>query len=166
MAAVLWPEERPPHHVHSQKGFVLTAPRHRLVSALAGLTGALTALMALAGCSTAPAVGPVPGSTVSVAASPDSSTPAAEGLKIEINIDQKSVTPLEEKLVVDRGRSVVLVTRSDHDTSLTVTGPGIDRTEFIGRLSTISTAFVVDKPGVVVIRSTDPVATIARLTVR
>ena len=148
------------------KGSALTASRHRSLSAFAGVTAALTFSTGLASCSTAPAVGPVPGSTVAADASSGPSTPPAEGLKLEINIDQKSVTPLEKELVIDRGRSVVLVTRSDHDTSLTVTGPDIDRTDFIGRLTTISTTFVVDKPGVVVIKSTDPVATIARLTVR
>ncbi len=59
----------------------------------------------------------------------------------------------------------VLVTRSDHVTTLTVTGAGVDQTDFIGRLTTISTTFVTDEPGVVLIQSTDPAATIARLTV-
>ncbi len=93
------------------------------------------------------------------------STAPAEALKIEINIDQQTVSPLEKKFEVKRGRSVVLVTRSDHDTTLTVTGPGVDQSDFIGRLTTISTTFVADEPGVVLIRSTNPVATVARLTV-
>lgn len=85
---------------------------------------------------------------------------------MQINIDQQSVSPLDTKIELGPGRTVVLTTRSDHDTSLTVTGPGINRTEFIGRLTQISTTFVADLPGVIVIKSTDPAATIASLTVR
>lgn len=127
---------------------------------------ALTFLAAVAGCGTSPAVGPVPGNTAPTESSPDFSSPPAEGLKIEINIDQRTVTPLDKEFEVVQGRSVVLVTRSDHDTSLTVTGPRISRTDFIGRLTTISTAFVAEAPGVIMIESTDPAATIARITVR
>lgn len=142
----------------------MTTARSRHVSPIAALITGAVVVVALTGCTTAPAVGPLPGSTVSGPAS-DFSTPPAEGLKIEINIDQQTVSPLEEEYEVERGRSVVLVTRSDHDTTLTVTGPGVDQTDFIGRLTTISTTFVTDEPGVVLIRSTDPAATIARLTV-
>lgn len=145
----------------------MTAPRHYPPAlAVAGLTMALASLVAVAGCGTSPAVGPVPDNTIHADSSPGFSTPPAEALKIEINIDQKTVTPLEKEFEVVQGRSVVLVTRSDHDTSLTVTGPGISRTEFIGRLSTISTTFDAEAPGVIMVESTDPAATIARLTVR
>ena len=144
----------------------MTAPRPRSATTLAGLAASFTVLVALTGCTTTSAIGPVPSSTVNAAASPGSSTPPAEGLKIEINIDQKTVSPLEQEYQVERGRTVVLVTRSDHDTSLTVTGPGIDRSDFIGRLTTVSTTFVADQPGAILVQSTDPAATIARLTVR
>ena len=132
--------------------------------ALIALVMGAAVVVALTGCTTTPPIGPLPSSTASGPA-PDMSTPTAEALKIEINIDQKTVSPLEKEYEVQQGRSVVLVTRSDHDTTLTVTGPGVDQRDFIGRLTTISTTFVADEPGVVLIRSTDPVATIARLTV-
>ena len=141
------------------------APRNRRPPALIALVSSAAVVAALTGCTTAPAVGPLPGSTVSGPA-PDVSSSPVGGLKIEINIDQQTVSPLEQQYEVTRGQSVVLVTRSDHDTTLTVTGPGVDQSDFIGRLTTISTTFVADEPGVVLIRSTDPVATIARLTVR
>ena len=144
----------------------MTAPRTRPVPALIGLATTCAALVALTGCTAAPAVGPDPGSTINAPASPSFSTTPDAGLKIEINIDQQTVSPLEKEILVERGRYVVLVTRSDHDTSLTVTGPNINRTDFIGRLTTISTTFVADDPGVILVQSTDPAATIARLTVR
>ena len=137
-------------------------PRTTITRTLLALTAALVIMAG--GCTTPPPVGPVPGNSVAVPG-PDFSTPPAGALKIEINIDQQTVTPLGEEFEVDRGRSVVLLTRSDHDTTLTVSGPGVDQSDFIDRLTTISTTFVVDQPGVVLIRSSDPAATIARLTV-
>ncbi|GAA1435121.1 hypothetical protein GCM10009616_31350 [Microlunatus lacustris] len=141
----------------------MTSSSHHAPPISALIAGAAV-VVALTGCTTAPAVGPLPGGTVSAPA-PGFSSPPAEGLKIEINIDQQTVSPLEKEYEVERGRSVVLVTRSDHDTTLIVTGAGVDQTDFIDRLTTISTTFVADEPGLVLIRSTDPAATIARLTV-
>jgi hypothetical protein len=154
------------HQLSPVRTLAVTAHEPRSLVPLAALMTSLVAVVALTACGTTPAVGPVPGNTISAPPSSSFTTPPAEGLKIEINIDQKSVTPLDEDYTVDRGQTVVLLTRSDHDTSLTVTGPDISRTTFIGRLTTIPTTFVADDPGVIVVRSTDPAATIARLTVR
>lgn len=135
-------------------------------SALASLVVAFVAAAAsLAACGTTPAVGREPGSTVPTGTATSSPSPTRDSLKLAINIDAKTVSPYRKTVELDRGQTVVLVTRSDHDTSLTVTGPGIDRTDFIGRLTTISTTFVADVPGIILVKSTDPAATIARLTV-
>lgn len=89
-----------------------------------------------------------------------------DALKIEIFIDAKSVTPLRKEVDVSKGRTVLLVTRSDHDVSLIVKGPKIDKSTFIARLTTITTTFVANDAGVVTVKSSDPAATIARLVVR
>ena len=132
---------------------------------LTSLTVTLAVAVALAGCGTTPDVGVAPGSSVPAESAAPAPTPTPEAVKIEIMIDAKTVSPYRKAVEVDRGQPVVLVTRSDHDTSLEVTGPGIDRTDFIGRLTTISTTFVADVPGTILVKSTDPAATIARLTV-
>lgn len=141
----------------------MTTRIRRAEPLVALITGAVV-VVSLTSCTPAPPVGPLPGSTVSRPA-PGFSTPPAEALKIEINIDRQTVSPLEKEYEVERGRSVALLTRSDHDTTLIVTGPGVEERDFIGRLSSISTTFTADEAGVVVIRSSDPEATIARLTV-
>lgn len=121
-------------------------------------------LLAAVGCGTNPPVGPTPGE--STVPTETAATPSAESaLKINIVIDNLSVTPSGDKIAIDKDRSVVLVTRTDHDVTLRVQGAGIDQTVFVGRLSTISTTFVVQQAGTVAITSSDPAATIAELTV-
>lgn len=133
-------------------------------------TGAVLLALAvlLAGCSTAPPVGQRPGVTVTETppATPAQPGPTrADSLQIDVFIDRQTVTPLNKTFELRKGRSVVLVTRSDHDVTLLVTGPSLDRSVFIGRLTTITTTFVADQQGVITITSSDPQATIATLSV-
>lgn len=99
---------------------------------------ALLLLMAVAGCGTNPPVGPLPeGAIVPADASATPTTPSA--LKLNIFIDSSTVSPSNGRITIDEGRSVVLVTRTDHDVTLSVEGSGIDQKVFVGRLSTIVT---------------------------
>lgn len=121
-------------------------------------------LLAAVGCGTNPPVGPTPGG--SSVSTETAATPSADpALKINIVIDNLSVTPSGDKIAIDKDRSVVLVTQTDHDVTLRVRGAGIDQTVFVGRLSTITTTFVVQQSGTVAITSSDPAATIAELRV-
>lgn len=133
----------------------------------APLTGAvlvvLSTLVLLCGCGVTGPVGPTPGSTLT--AEPQTATPTYDGLKIEIFIDAESVTPLDERVEISRGRSVVLQLQSDHDVTVHVKGPQMNRSVFVGRLSTINSTFVVDQPGTVTITCEDPESTIATLVV-
>lgn len=125
---------------------------------------AAVAVLLLPGCGTMPpTVATTPGSTATPVVM---ATPTYSSLKIEIIIDAQTVQPLDKEMEVERGRPVVLVTHTDHDTALLVRGPGLDRTIAVGRKTTITSSFVALEPGVITIRSDDPVATIATLTVR
>ena len=119
--------------------------------------------MLLAGCGTMPpAVGITPGSTATPVVM---ATPTYSSLKIEIIISQQTVNPLDEQIDVECGRPVDLVTHTDHDVTLYVSGPGLNREVAIGRKMTIVTSFVALEPGVITVSIRDPKATIARLTV-
>ena len=93
----------------------------------------LSQLVLLSGCGVTGPVGPTPGSTVTKA--PHAATPTYDGLNIEVFIDAESVTPLDERLEISRGRSVALQFRSDHDVMVHVKGPEINKSVFVGRLS-------------------------------
>ncbi|MDN5803164.1 MAG: hypothetical protein L0H26_01030 [Microlunatus sp.] len=125
------------------------------------LTMMLLGAWLLSGCGTTGPVGPAPGST----AEPESASPSFDGVKIEIFIDAQSVTPVDKQMQIATGRPVMLVIRTDHDVTLHLKGPELDRSVYVEPLSVINSAFVVDQPGTVTITCEDPVATIATLTV-
>ncbi|MGI8458786.1 MAG: hypothetical protein ACR2LI_11840 [Propionibacteriaceae bacterium] len=125
---------------------------------------AVLLLLVVAGCGTTQPVGPVPGGAV-VPAAPSDTPSATPGLKLNISIDSSTVSPSGDKIAIHADESVVLVTRSDHDVTLKVQGAGIDKTVFVDRMTTITTAFVVAQSGTVTITSSSPAATIAELTV-
>jgi hypothetical protein len=142
------------------------SPRRRGWGTRGRLAGAATAAavgLVLTGCGTTPpAIGVTPGSTASPVELP---SPTYSSLKIEIVIDQQTVSPLDQQIAVERGRPVVLVTHTDHDTTLVLKGPGLDKKVAVGRKTTITSSFVALQPGVITISTDDPAATIARLTV-
>lgn len=128
----------------------------------AAIAAATTLL--LSGCGTAPPpIGITPGSTASPVGPIVS--PTDSSLKIEIIIGQQTVSPRDQQIEVERGRPVVLVTHTDHDATLILKGPELDKTVAIGRKMTITSSFVALEPGVITISTNDPAATIARLTV-
>lgn len=120
-------------------------------------------LVVLAGCGTTVPVGPTPGATVAPAT--PTSSPSISALKVDISIDSSTVIPNGKQFTIERGRSVLITTKSDHDVTLTIQGAGIDKKVFIGRLSTILTTFVVRQAGTVTIKSSSPAATIATLDI-
>lgn len=130
------------------------------------MAGCLVTLLLATGCSTAPPIGPAASSTAEVELTPSATTtPSADALKIDLFIDSRSVRPKDADIDIKRGRNVLLVTHTDHDVSITVKGPGIDKTVAVGRLMTIVTAFVANEVGTITVRSTDPAATLVRLHV-
>jgi hypothetical protein len=131
---------------------------------LRGSGSAVFIAVLLAGCGTTGPVGLTPGETTS-AASSSSASPAYDSLKIEIFIDAESVRPVNQSAQLDVGQTVSLIMRSDHDVTVHLEGPELDRDLFVDRMATIPYSFVVDQPGIVVITSDDPAATIATLTV-
>ena len=139
----------------------------RTSSALAALLSAVV-IVAVAGCGVAPpAVGPTPRPTVPIGPPTATPTPTESGaaFTMDIFIDARSVTPLRKSVALTRGRTVMLLLHSDHDATVTITGAGFDKSVFVARLSTITSTFVVDEAGLVTIKSTDPVATIAEMMV-
>jgi hypothetical protein len=125
----------------------------------------LTVITLLTGCGTVGPVGVTPGSSAEPQLETPSATPPYDALQIDVFIDNQTVQPLEAEYQVPPGKTVVLVSRSDHDVTLTVTGPGIDERVFVARQTTITSSFVLDQPGQVTITTDDPDATIATLTV-
>jgi predicted small lipoprotein YifL len=125
-------------------------------------TAAVIAVL-LAACGV---TGPV-GLTASETPAPETAAPSPsyESLKIDVFIDAESVTPVNKTFQVDLGETVVLVLRSDHDVSVQLRGPELDRSVYVARLSTITSSFVVDRPGTVTITTDDPEATVATLVV-
>lgn len=125
---------------------------------------ALALLIALAGCGTNPPIGPTPGG-VTDPADPLATAPSTAALTVNINIDSSTVSPSNAKTSIVQGRSVILVTKTDHDVTLMAEGAGVDQKVFVGRLTTNVTTFVVEQSGTVRITSSSPAATIIDLTV-
>ena len=132
--------------------------------ALRGACSAVVIAVLLAGCGTTGPVGLTPSETTS-AESSSTASPAYNSLKIEIFIDAESVRPVNMSARLDVGQTVSLLMRSDHDATVHLEGPELDKDLFVDRMATIPYSFVVDQPGTVVITSDDPAATIATLTV-
>ncbi len=131
----------------------------------------VAALASLVGCQSTPPVGPVPSPSTPVSASPSpisSPSPSAakaRTFKLEININAHTVSPLRRSVRLQRGQPVDLVIHSDHDGTVTIDGPKLHKKVVVHRLVQIPVTFVANRPGVITIASSDPKATVARLTV-
>lgn len=151
-----------------QSSFRVTARRSALRVVLVAAT-----VSAVCGCGSTPSVGPVPHPSSPATASPASAFPAPSpssstdtaGYKLDINVSAQTVSPLRRSVHLQRGRPVVLAIHSDHDVTITIDGPAIHKDVFVDRLADIPATFVPRRTGVVVIASTDPKATVARLIV-
>ena len=119
-------------------------------------------LLVAAACGTTGPVGLTPSQTPTATPTPRTTYQA---FKLDIHVDAESVTPVNRTYRLKVGKDVILILRSDHDVSVQVTGPELDKKVFVARLATITTTFVVDHPGQVTIRVDDPQATIATLIV-
>lgn len=156
-----------------QRGGYLPAPTSptqsaRQAAARIAVLPFIVAVLVLTACAPPPPVGRQPSPQVPISTPTATPTPtewAAAAYKIDIFIDARTVTPLRRAVALERGRTVVLVFRSDHDVTATISGAGIQESVFVARLSTITESFVVDQLGVVTISTTDPAAIIAELTV-
>lgn len=135
---------------------------------------AIAAMVCLTGCGPAPAVGPQPrpsqpfsATTSSPAATPSASGSANRGdiYKLNVIINERTVTPLRRLVRLERGRTVVVVLRSDHDVTVTIKGPAIDKKIFVDKLVTVPASFVANHPGTITIACTAPRATAARIVV-
>lgn len=97
-----------------------------------------------------------------VSPSPSASTAA---FHLEIVIYAWDVAPSDRTFQLDRDQTVVLVTNSDHDVTMTVRGNGIEKDVFVARNTTVVTSFVASQSGKITISSTEPQAIIATLVV-
>lgn len=140
----------------------------------AGLGLAVAASVWLTGCAPAPAVGPQPSPSAPFSAGPSSPapTPSASGsdsrgdiYKLNVIISERTVSPLRRLVRLERGRTVVVVFRSDHDVTVTIKGPAIDKKIFVDKFGKVPASFVATHPGTIMVSSTAPRATVARIVV-
>ncbi len=135
---------------------------HTPIRRCAWLMMVILMLMLAAACGTTGPVGLTPSQTPTARPTPRTTYQA---FKLDVFVDAESVTPVNRTFRLEVGSNVILTLRSDHDVSVQITGPELDNSVFVARLSTITTSFVVDHPGKVTISTDDPQATIATLII-